>query len=113
MSFIPDELGRSSELPITLNCPTTGLPPTTVEWSRDGEKLVNSGAYRITMVLRDRENSTFDNFLQINQTHREAEALYHCLVENALDGPIQNRTKGAKITTGIQLKMFSFTYGVD
>ena len=101
MSFILDELGRSSESPITLNCPTTGLPPTAVFWLRSGEDLVNSDTYEMMMVLRDRLNTTSDNFLRIYQTPQEAEAIYNCIVVNALDGPVQNRTAGAEITRGI------------
>ena len=101
MSFILDELGRSSDSPITLNCPTTGLPPTAVVWRRGREKLANSDTYNITVVLRDRLNSTFDNLLQIYQTPQEAQAIYRCEAVNALDGPVQNRTSGAEITRGI------------
>ena len=109
LSFILDELGRSSESPITLNCPTTGLPPTAVFWQRSGESLANSGTYDITMMLRDRLNTTFDNLLQIYQTPQEAQAIYRCEAVNALDGPVQNRTSGAEITRGIPcMNMFLY-----
>ena len=102
-SFILDEVGRSSESPITLNCPTTGLPPTTMFWQRSGEDLVNSVTYEITTVLRDRENTTFDNnyFLRIYQTPQEAQAMYHCEALNALDGPVQNPATGAELTIAL------------
>ena len=100
LSFLVDQLGRSSESPITLNCPTTGLPPTFVYW-RKGESLSNGGAYEITTELRDRQNTTFDNFLHVSQTPQQAGGIYSCRVVNALDGPIQNRSAGAEITRGI------------
>ena len=70
-------------------------------WHRSGEDLVNSVTYEKTIVLRDRENSTFDNLLQIYQTPQKAQAIYRCQAVNALDGPVQNQTKGAEITRGI------------
>ena len=73
--------------------------------------MVNSGTYDLTTVLRDRQNSTFDNFLQIYQTPQEAQAMYHCEALNALEGPVQNPT-GADLTIALGI-IFCFTYGVD
>ena len=106
LSFLLDQLGRSSESPITLNCPTTGLPPTAVFWRRSGELLSTGGAYEITTELRDRQNTTFDNFLRISQTPQQAGGIYRCEAVNALDGPIQNRTAGADITSGMNINKF-------
>ena len=66
LAFELDRLGRSSESPITLNCPTTGLLPTVTFWEKNGEDLVSGGTYEITTKLRDRRTTIFDNYLRIN-----------------------------------------------
>ena len=99
-SFILDELGRSSDSPITLNCPTTGLPPSLVTWQKNGIDLAplvsgGSSSYDISTEIRDRRNTTFDHFLYIYQTPQQAEGIYRCLSVNAIEGPVQNRSEGA------------------
>ena len=101
LSFILDELGRSSDSPITLNCPTTGLPPYLVTWRKSGDLLVSGGSYEISTVLRDRKNTTFDHFLRIYQTPQQAQGIYRCWSGNALEGPVQNRSAGATISSGM------------
>ena len=91
LAFELDRLGRSSESPITLNCPTTGLLPTVTFWERNGGDLVSGGTYEITTKLRDRQNTTFDNFLHIYQTPQQAEGIYRCIPVSSMDGPVQDR----------------------
>ena len=91
MAFELDRLGRSSESPITLNCPTTGLLPTVTYWERDGVDLVSGGTYEITTKLRDRQTTKFDNYLRIYQTPQQAAGIYRCIPVSSMDGPIQDR----------------------
>ena len=91
LAFELDRLGRSSESPVTLNCPTTGLLPTVTFWERNGGDLVSGGTYEITTKLRDRQNTTFDNFLHIYQTPQQAEGIYRCIPVSSMDGPVQDR----------------------
>ena len=101
-SLILDQLGRVSESPITLNCPTTGLLPTLTLWRKSGAdlSLVSGGIYEISEELRDRQTATFDNFLRIYQTHQQAEGIYTCTSISAVDGPVQleiNTTRCTKL----------------
>ena len=91
LTFELDRLGRSSESPITLNCPTTGLLPTFMHWYKNGELLASGGTYEITTKLRDRQITTFDNYLRIYQTPQQAEGIYICIPVSSMDGPIQDR----------------------
>ena len=91
LAFQLDRLGRSSESPITLNCPTTGLLPTVTHWEKNGEDLVSGGTYEITTQLRDRQTTTFDNYLHIYQMPQPAEGIYRCIPVSSMDGPIQDR----------------------
>ena len=74
-------------------------------WEKGGEDLVSGGTYEIVTELRDRQTTTFDNFLRINQTPQQAEGLYRCTAVNALDGPVQ---EGAEITRGTNSLFHSF-----
>ena len=93
-------LGRLSESPLTLNCPTTSLPPTHIIWAKGTDYLSNGATYGITTVLIDRQNSIFNNLLRINQTPEQAEGLYFFQVGNDIDGPIQDQFVGAQRTIG-------------
>ena len=90
LAFELDRLGRSSESPITLNCPTTGLLPTFVYWYKSGEFLASGGTYKMATNLRSRQTTTFDNFLHIYQTPQQAEGIYRCILYSSNDGPIQD-----------------------
>lgn len=90
LSLQLDRLGRSSESPLTLNCPTTGLLPTLTVWYKNGEELTSGGTYEITTKLRDRKNTEFDNLLHIYQILQLAEGIYRCIPLSSLDGPIQD-----------------------
>ena len=74
-------------------------------WGKGGEDLVSGGTYEIKTELRDRQTTTFDNFLRINQTPQQAEGIYRCTAVNALDGPVQ---EGAEITRGTNSLFHSF-----
>ena len=91
MEFQLDQLGRSSESPLTLNCPTTGLLPTVTFWERNGVDLVSGGTYEITTKFRDRQTTKFDNFLRLYQPPQLAEGIYRCIPVSSMDGPIQDR----------------------
>ena len=91
LAFELDRLGRSSESPITLNCPTTGLLPTVTYWEKNGGDLVSGGTYEITTQLRDRRTTSFDNYLRIYQTLQLVEGIYRCIPVSSMDGPIQDR----------------------
>ena len=90
LAFESDRLGRSSESPITLNCPTTGLLPTFMHWYKNGELLTGGGTYEITTKLRDRQTTTFDNFLYIYQVPQLAAGIYGCVPVSSMDGPVQD-----------------------
>lgn len=98
-------LGLISTFPLTLNCPTVGLPPTLVVWYKGEQKLAAGGTYQITTQLKDRPTTAFDNYLHINLSPHRAEGLYQCIAGNALDGPAVNIT----INRGIILTVCTHT----
>ena len=101
MALFLNELGRFSESPLVLHCPTTGLPPTNVVWGKGVDLLDNGATYGTTTQLRDRKNSTFDNFLLIRQTMQQAEGLYFFFAANAIDGTVQDKVNGANTSSSM------------
>lgn len=84
-SFSLSSVGRVSESPLTLNCATSDLPPTLVEWSRSGLPLANGATYQMSQVITNRRNSSYDNLLTINQTLESTSGFYECFVLNVID----------------------------
>ena len=77
-------MGRSSESPLTLNCLTVGLPPTTIEWYKSGTELVNNQIYTMYQEVIDRRLSQFNNLLEISQPPQQAIGFFRCKISTSL-----------------------------
>lgn len=64
----------------TLNCTSTGSPPTTAIWTKDGDVLPD---YLINQILRDGQTSTYDTLLSADTTANELIGTYTCTVLNS------------------------------
>ena len=62
---------------IVINCSTTGLPPTSIVWTKGSAQLVNNEVYQLSQLLSDRATSTYSNLLTVNQTLQELRGIYH------------------------------------
>ena len=74
--------GISALLPVfNVTCTSTGGPATTVNWTRDGLKLVYiaDGKYTFSQVLVNRETAEYTNTLTV--TGRKP-GNYQCIVSN-------------------------------
>ena len=49
----------------TLTCTSTGGPPTTVSWRRDGTMLSDDSTYSITSQVTDTETATYTHTLTV------------------------------------------------
>ena len=92
-----------------INCSTTGLPPTSIAWTRGSAQLVNNQVYQLSQLLRDRATSAYDSLLTINQTLQELRGIYGCTVESEQTGTIQSRS-GPNVTTGKVKFSYSAVY---
>ena len=61
---------------IMINCSTTGLPPTSILWTRGSAQLVNNQVYQLSQFPSDRATSTYSNLLTINQTLQNLKGIY-------------------------------------
>ena len=77
--------GLSSEGLYSVTCITSGTPPTSVTWTRNGVVItVNESMYQSTQVLIDRNGTIYGSFLTINGTFEDAVGDYSCTAENSL-----------------------------
>ena len=69
----------------TLTCTSTGSPPTTVTWIKDGVTLpANETIYSFTQTLVDRATSTYNNTLTIDASFVDVIGNYSCRVSNSI-----------------------------
>ena len=76
-------------------CTTTGSPPTTVSWMRNGDELttsVGAGRYTSSQTVIDRPSSTYDNVLTIKGSYEDAVGDYSCDISNSLGATSANKT---------------------
>ena len=79
----------------TITCTTTGSPPTTASWTRNGIELTTSeekGKYTSSQIVIDRTSSTFDNVLTIKGSYADAVGDYKCNLSNTLGVATANKT---------------------
>ena len=83
-------MGRTTVSPLTLNCDTTGLPATLVQWSKGSSTLSDGPVYQMQQSHGTNLRANFTNELVINQPFSDAEGIYSCIVVNGLHEPMQN-----------------------
>ena len=89
----------TSENPLTVSCTTTGLPPTTVQWSKGAALLSHGDMYQMSQIATERSTSTYSSLLLINAPPEVAEGLYRCHVTNEQTSPTQSMN-GPNTTVG-------------
>ena len=69
----------------TLTCTSSGGPPVSVTWRRDGVVITLSATYQQTKSLVDSVTSTYQTVLTIDQSLEQMNitGTYSCTVENA------------------------------
>ena len=69
---------------MTLTCISTGGPPTTVTWMKDGDVITLSATHQQTKRLVDPVNGTYQTLLTIDPSVdlRNIVGAYNCTVEN-------------------------------
>ena len=84
---------------VVINCSTTGLPPTSIAWTKGSAQLVNNEVYQLSQLLSDEATSTYNNLLKINQTLQELRGIYSFAAISEQTGTNQS-TSGPTSRTG-------------
>ena len=80
-------LQESSVAVFTLNCSSSGSPPTNVTWIKDGEMVAMSGNFTTKQDLRDGVTARYDNILTSSLQPSEVLGTYICLLDNLVSAP--------------------------
>lgn len=74
---------NQSDFTLTLNCTSTGLPPTNVTWSKDGVEISSGDSYTFSQRVIDMDNTVYENLLFVNNylTSDVIQGLYQCVVQ--------------------------------
>ena len=68
-----------SDLTLTLNCTTIGLPPTTVTWSKNGVEMGSGNNYTISQRVIDVDNTIYENILIVaGESVCDIQGSYQC-----------------------------------
>ena len=67
---------------LSLKCISTGFPPTTVTWSKDGVEMSSGNNYSFSQIVADVDSSTYENTL-VTAVDSESDklGLYQCNVQ--------------------------------
>ena len=89
--------GLNSEGNYAVTCTTSGSPPTSVTWTRNGVPVSkDENVYKTIQILVDRNETIYENLLVISGSFEDVIGEYSCTVENSLEtsGPINKTIKG-------------------
>ena len=90
-----------SELTLTLYCTTTGLPPTTVTWSKDGVDKIRGDNYVFSQRVIDVNNTVYESILILDwESACDIQGLYQCIVQchDDIGELVKNATDSVSIT---------------
>ena len=71
-----------SAVTLALNCTTTGLPPTTVTWSKDGVEMSSGDNYVFSQRVIDANKTVYESTLiVVCKSVCDIQGLYQCFVQ--------------------------------
>ena len=69
--------------PFILTCTSTGSPPTTIMWQKDGHNITVDGSkFKLARSIVNRRASIYDNILTIDDEYANLLGTFSCRVEN-------------------------------
>ena len=80
-------LQEASTTVFTLNCSSSGSPPTNVVWTKDGEVVSMNETFSAIQYLRDGVTARYDSVLMISMQPSEVIGRYTCSVDNMISVP--------------------------
>ena len=90
-----------SDFNLTLNCTTTGLPPTTVTWSKDGVEMSSGENYAFIQRVIDVNYTVYQSIMIIDgESVCGIQGLYQCFVQchDYVGELVKNATDSVSVT---------------
>ena len=73
----------------SLNCTSTGSPPTNVTWIKDGEVITDDDSHEVIQTLKNGAIATYDNILKIHLQLSEIIGTYTCMIDNSVSTAVE------------------------
>ena len=73
----------------TLNCTSTGSPPTNLTWTKDGQVITSDNNYEVIQTLRNGVTTTYDNILKVHSQLSEIVGTYTCMIDNSVSVTVE------------------------
>ena len=71
-----------SDFTLTLNCTSTGLPPTTVTWSKDGVEMSSGDKHTFSQRVICVDNTVYENIMVVTGgLEHDIQGFYQCSVQ--------------------------------
>ena len=71
-----------SDSTLNLNCTSTGLPPTTVTWSKNGVKISSGDNHTFSQRVIDVEETVYENTMVIAvESENDTLGIYRCTIQ--------------------------------
>ena len=90
-----------SDMILSLNCTTTGLPPTTVTYSKDGVEMISGDNHVFSQRAIDVDTIVYESILIIyGQSACDTQGLYQCIVQchDDIGELVKNATDSLSVT---------------
>ena len=96
---------------LTLNCTSTGLPPTNVTWSKDGMEMSSGDSYIFNQQVIDVDYTVYESMMIIDrESVCDIQGLYQCFVKCHDDlGVLVNSAKNSVSITGKSIQVIICT----
>ena len=82
-------LDEDSKAVFSLNCTSTGSPPTNLTWTKDGEVITGGDNYEVIQILRSGVTATYSNILKIHLPLSSIIGAYTCMIDNSVSVPVE------------------------
>jgi len=93
----------------TLNCSSSGSPPTNITWTKDGEAVMFNNTFIGTQYLRNSQSAVYDNMLSIRLPIADIVGTYTCAVDNQIS-QLTQATLAIEGKSLVNLVFFSISF---
>lgn len=73
----------------TVNCSSSGSPPTNVTWIKDGQVLTSNETVAMVQYLRDGVTAAYDSLLRVSMPPSDVIGSYACSIDNLISQPTE------------------------
>ena len=88
-NVVISSLEQTSSTVFTLNCSSSGSPPTNITWVKNTEVVMFNDTFMGSQYLRDGQRAMYDNLLSIRLPIMDIVDTYTCTIDNGISQATQ------------------------